>query len=104
MSAYVKVLLAGLSLATFTATVQASESASGSGMRYYQTGRPVPAQFLADNNVIQNYHHCHLDKPADGYEWVHGVENDYLLVSSKSGILRRIEYRLNIPRDPSESK
>jgi hypothetical protein len=80
------------------------ETAQSGGLRYYRTGNPVPAQYLAENNVIQNYHHYHLDKPTDGYEWVHGVDNDYLLVSTKSGILRRIEYRLNIPRDPAEAK
>ncbi|MBE1161386.1 RcnB family protein [Dyella acidiphila] len=72
------------------------------GMQMYRTGQPVPAQYMADNNVIHNYHHYHLDKPTDGYEWVHGVENEYLLISAKSGILRRIETRPSIPRDPSE--
>jgi hypothetical protein len=80
------------------------ETASHAGQLMYRTGQPVAPQYLADSNIIQNYHHYHLDKPMDGYEWVHGVENEYLLVSTKSGILRRVEYRQNIPRDPAEGK
>jgi hypothetical protein len=73
------------------------ESATQAGLTYYRTGQAVQPQYLADSNVIKNYHHYHLDKPVDGYEWVHGVGNDYLLVSTKSGILKRIEERANIP-------
>jgi Ni/Co efflux regulator RcnB len=80
------------------------ETSRQSGEMMYRTGQPVPAQYLASDNVIQNYHHYHLDKPIDGYEWVHGVENDYLLVSTKSGILKRIEYRLNIPPESTSGK
>jgi Ni/Co efflux regulator RcnB len=80
------------------------ESSRQAGMQMYRTGQPVPAQYMADSNVIQNYHHYHLDKPIDGYEWVHGVENEYLLVSVKSRILRRIEYRLNVPPETTASK
>jgi Ni/Co efflux regulator RcnB len=104
MNVYVKVSLGCLLSACVATSLQARETSQGGGMRYYRTGSPVPAQYLAENNIIQNYHHYHLDKPIDGYEWVHGIENDYLLVSIKSGILRRVEYRLNVPRDPAESK
>lgn len=78
------------------------DSASQAGIRMYRTGQPVPAQYLAADNVIQNYHHYHLSKPADGYEWVHGVENEYLLVSIKSGILREVDTRPYIaPESPA---
>jgi Ni/Co efflux regulator RcnB len=104
MSARVKVSIACLWLSVFAVSAQAGETAQGGGIRFYHTGSVVPEQFFAPNNIIQNYHHYHLDKPIDGYEWVHGVENEYLLVSSTSRILRRIETRPNIPRDPSEAK
>lgn len=93
-----KVLLSGLIAMAFAGGAQAfPETASHAGEMMYHTGRPVPDQYMADSNVIQNYHHYHLDKPMDGYEWVHGVENEYLLVSITSHILKRIEYRLNVP-------
>ena len=105
MTTYFKAMLCCLLLVSLGAWAGPfPETASHAGQLMYRTGHPVPSQYLADNNIIQNYHHYHLDKPIDGYEWAHGVENEYLLVSIKSGILRRIEYRLNIPRDPSENK
>ncbi|GAB2591489.1 RcnB family protein [Dyella jejuensis] len=98
MRSYSKALLSGLLFVSFgIAASPFPESASRAGVQLYHTGRPVPEQYMADGNVIQNYHHYHLDKPTDGYEWVHGTENEYLLVSTKTRILRRIDYRENIP-------
>jgi hypothetical protein len=105
MKVYAKALLGCLLLVSFAASAAPfPETSQSGGMRYYRTGQRVPDKYLVQNNVIQNYHHYHLDKPMDGYVWVHGEENDYLLVSAKSGILRRIESRLNVPRDPAETQ
>jgi Ni/Co efflux regulator RcnB len=105
MSSCSKAMFCGLLMVSFAAWAGPfPETSTQPGMIMYRTGQPVPAQYLAQGNVIQNYHHYHLDKPIEGYEWVHGVENQYLLVSAKSGILRRIETRPNISRDPSEGQ
>ncbi|GGA49972.1 RcnB family protein [Dyella nitratireducens] len=94
-----KALLGCLILSSFVGAAQSfPEMARHGGELLYHTGRPISDKYLADANVIHNYHHYHLDKPVDGYEWVHGEENDYLLVAVKTHIVRRIEYRLNIPK------
>lgn len=93
----IKVLLAGGLMLAASATMAFPTTASTGGMRYYKTGVPAPAQYLVDSNVIKDYHHYHLHQPTDGYEWVHGNDNDYLLVSIKTGIVRSIENRPNIP-------
>jgi hypothetical protein len=104
MNRYSKVLLASLAFVSSVCFAGPfPESASHAGQIYYRTGQPVQPQYLVDSNVIKNYHHYHLDKPMDGYEWVHGIENEYLLVSIKSGILKRIEYRLNVPPESTSS-
>lgn len=93
------VLLACLILgSTIGAAMAFPSSSRHNGMIMYTTGQLVPNQYLADSNVIHNYHHYHLSAPTEGYMWVHGEDNDYLLVSVKSHILRRIETRPNIPR------
>lgn len=105
MNMYAKALFAGLMLASFTAVAGPfPESASHAGQVFYRTGRPVPSQYLDDSHRIKNYHHYHLDKPTDGYIWVRGEENEYLLVSSTSRILRRIEYRENMPPETEADK
>jgi Ni/Co efflux regulator RcnB len=105
MNMYARVLMAGLMLASVAAVASPfPETASHAGMLYYRTGQPVPAKYLADDHRIINYHHYHLDKPMDGYTWVHGEENEYLLVSTTSHILRRIEYRENISPETESSK
>jgi hypothetical protein len=105
MSLYTSALLAGLTLASFAAVAGPfPEIASHGGVIYYRTGQPVPAKYLADDRLIHNYHHYHLDKPMDGYEWVRGEENEYLLVSKTSSILKRVEYRENVPPETDTSK
>lgn len=105
MNMYARVLMAGLMLASVTAVAgPLPDAASHGGMVYYHTGHPVPDKYLADDHRIINYHHYHLDKPMDGYTWVHGEENEYLLVSTKTHILRRIEYRQNVPPEAESSK
>jgi hypothetical protein len=37
-----------------------------------------------------------LEKPLDGYVWLHGEDNDYLLVSLKSHIVKRIDTRSSL--------
>ncbi|HUA81594.1 MAG TPA: RcnB family protein [Dyella sp.] len=94
-----KALLACLVLSSSIGAAMAFPSSSRhNGMIMYSTGRPVPDQYMADSNIIHNYHHYHLSQPTEGYIWVHGEDNDYLLVSEKSHILRRIETRPTMPR------
>lgn len=93
------VLVSCLILGSFAGTTQAFPTSSrGAGQVFYRTGTPVPDKYLADGNIIHNYHHYHLEKPGDGYIWAHGEENDYLLISIKSHILKRIDSRPYIPR------
>lgn len=73
------------------------EAGRHNGMEMYRTGSRVQDQYMAPSNVIQNLHHYHLSKPPEGYIWVHGVDNEYLLVSVNTHVLRRIESRPNIP-------
>lgn len=94
-----KVLASCLILGSFAVTTQAfPTSGHGGGQVFYRTGTRVPDRYLAESNIIHNYHHYHLEKPVDGYIWVHGEQNDYLLISIKSHILRRIDNRPYIPR------
>jgi len=98
MNTHARVLTAGLMLASVAATASPfPKTASQTGGSHYRTGRPVPAKYLAEDHRIANYRHYHLDKPTDGYSWVRGEENEYLLVSTASGMLQRIEYRQNTP-------
>ncbi|RDS85219.1 RcnB family protein [Dyella psychrodurans] len=105
MNMYARVLMAGLMLASVAAAADPfPETASHAGEFHYRTGHPVPPNYLADDHRITNYRHYHLDKPMDGYMWVRGEENEYLLVSTTSHILRRIEYRESIPPEAESSK
>jgi Ni/Co efflux regulator RcnB len=97
MNVYAKMAFVSLALVSFAAVAQPRETSGRDGLLYYHTGQPVPAYMLADDNVVANYQRYHLDKPVPGYEWVHGIEGEYLLVSTKSAILRRIEYRPDVP-------
>jgi Ni/Co efflux regulator RcnB len=103
MHAYAKVSFACLVFASFAAFAQPREASGRGGLLYYHTGHPVPAYMLADDNVVLNYRHYHLDAPMQGYEWVHGIDGEYLLVSTRSAILRRIEYRPNVPVETASS-
>jgi hypothetical protein len=99
MKTYSKILLGCLSLGMCVGAAQAFPTrAGGAGEVLYRTGWAVPDKYLAAGNIIHNYHHYHLEKPTDGYVWVHGEDNDYLLISSKSHIVRRIENRPMIAR------
>ncbi|MEW9572604.1 RcnB family protein [Rhodanobacter sp. Si-c] len=73
-------------------------AAQSHNMRYisYVVGQKVPDQMLADDNVIKNYSHYHVSKPQDGYEWIHGNEGNILLVSVKSHIISKTQYRPNV--------
>ncbi|MBM7125271.1 RcnB family protein [Dyella flava] len=97
MNVYARVSLVSLAFVSFATFAQPREVSGRDDLQYYHTGQPVPAYMLADDNVVLNYQHYHLDKPMLGYEWVRGIEGEYLLVSTKSAILRRIEYRPNVP-------
>jgi Ni/Co efflux regulator RcnB len=113
MNTFAKALTTGLMLASLTAVAgpfqvnmsgESAEFGKHQGKIYYHTGAMVPEKYLADDHAIANYHHYHLEKPQDGYVWVHGEENDYLLVSKTTHILRRIEFRENIPPEVASSK
>jgi Ni/Co efflux regulator RcnB len=104
MNGFAAVSLAVLATVPLAASVQAHEASGRGGMLYYSSGHQVPAYLLADDNVVVNYQHYHLDRPVSGYEWVHGLEGEYLLVSTRSAILRRIEYRPTVPAEPSAAK
>jgi hypothetical protein len=113
MNTFTKALTAGLMLASLAAvagpfqTMQGGESADYGkhhGMIYYHTGSMIPEKYFAADHAIVNYRHYHLEKPQDGYVWVHGEENDYLLVSKTTHILRRIEFRENISPEVASSK
>jgi hypothetical protein len=94
-----KILLGCLILGSSVGAAQAFPGAGRhAGEVFYHTGNRVPDQYMVQSNIIHNYHHYHLEKPADAYIFVHGEENDYLLVSAKSHILRRVDNRPNIPR------
>jgi len=96
-----KLLFSCLMLVSFGVAAQSNGTASrGTGEGYYyRTGQPAPIEMLADSNVIKNYHHYHLYKPLDGYEWVRGNASEYLMVSTKTRIVNKIEYRPNIPAE-----
>jgi hypothetical protein len=105
MNTFAKVSAAVLMLASLAVVASPlPQSGEHGAMIYYRTGAVVPDKYLADDHAIANYRHYHLDKPQDGYIWVHGEENDYLLVSRSTHILRRIEFRGNIPPEAVASK
>jgi Ni/Co efflux regulator RcnB len=113
MNTFAKVLTAGFMLASLTAIAgpfqtnmsgESAEYGKHNGMIYYRTGGMVPDKYLAQDHAILNYHHYHLEKPQDGYVWVHGEESDYLLVSKTTHLLRRIEFRPNIPPEAASTK
>jgi hypothetical protein len=113
MNTFAKALTAGLMLASLAAVAGPFQTMQGGeggdygkhqGMIYYRVGGMVPDKYLADDHAIANYHHYHLEKPQDGYVWVHGEENDYLLVAKSTHLLRRIEFRPNIPPEEASSK
>lgn len=94
-----KILASWLILGSFAGTTQAFPTSSrGTGEVFYRTGNIIPDRYIAVGNIIHNYHHYHLQKPEDGYIWVHGEQNDYLLISTKSHILKRIDSRPYIPK------
>jgi Ni/Co efflux regulator RcnB len=106
-------LMAGLVLASFAAVAapfqmnlsgESAEYGKHQGKIYYRVNGTVPDQYLAPDHAIVNYHHYHLEKPQDGYVWVRGEENDYLLVAKATHILRRIEFRPNIPPESESTK
>lgn len=113
MNTYAKALTAGLLLASLTAVAgpyqaniagESAEYGRHQGMIYYHVNGIVPEKYLAKDHAIANYHHYHLEKPQDGYVWVRGEENDYLLVAQSTHILRRIEFRSNIPPETASAK
>lgn len=77
--------------------VAAFPSASAQGHMLYKTGDVTPSEYLDDGHVIHDYHFYHLHKPMDGYKWIHGFGDDYLLISMKSNVIRAIESRPNMP-------
>lgn len=88
-----KILFSCLMLASFAVSAQHQ---SARGIQYH-TGQIAPSELFTDDNMINNYHHYHLTKPPSGYEWVRGDNDQYLLVSSASHIVNRVEYRPNVP-------
>jgi Ni/Co efflux regulator RcnB len=95
-------LLSGLSLISLGAAAQMRGSrAQSGGMVIFRVGQTVPSEMLTGDNVIKNVSHYHLHQAQDGYEWIHASEGNVLLVSTKSHIVAKIEYRPNIA---SESK
>ena len=97
MNINAKVLFASLIFVSFGSTAQIAHTSSKQNGPYdYHTGQPVPSPMLADVNVVKNVHHYHLEQPKVGYEWVHGYNDEYLLVSAKTGIITKMEYRPNI--------
>jgi Ni/Co efflux regulator RcnB len=77
--------------------VAAFPSASAQGHMLYKSGDVTPPEYLDDSHAIHNYHFYHLRAPEDGYRWIHGFSNDYLLISTKTNIIRAIETRPNLP-------
>ena len=77
--------------------VAAFPSASAQGHMLYKSGDLTPAEYLDDSHAVHDYHFYHLRAPQDGYKWVHGYGNDYLLISTKSNVIRAIESRPNMP-------
>jgi Ni/Co efflux regulator RcnB len=92
-----KILFAGLSF-ILLGTVSLNAAAQAHNRQYitYVVGQKVPPQLLEDGNVIHDYHHYHVRKPQEGYEWIHGNEDNVLLVSVKSRIVSKTQYRPGI--------
>ena len=77
-----------------------STSGGPSVVTRYRVGQTATSDIFAPDNAIKNYHHYHLDKPQDGYEWVHGNNGDCLMISSTSHRITRIVNRPNISPEP----
>jgi Ni/Co efflux regulator RcnB len=88
-----KVLFSGLMFVSFA--VSAQNHGSSRAIPYH-SGQTAPSELFTDNNMVGNYHHYHLVKPPSGYEWVRAENDQLLLVSSTSHVIRDVEYRPNI--------
>ena len=98
-----KIALACLLLVPAAVSAQMDTSSTSDGpsqVTRYRIGQFATSEMLAPDNAIKNPRHYHLDKPKDGYEWVHGNNGDCLLISSVSHLITRIVNRPNISPEP----
>ena len=97
------IALACLLLVPLAVSAQMDDTSTSNGpsqVTRYRVGQTAISEMLTPDNAIKNYHHYHLDKPQDGYEWVHGNNGDCLMISSKSHRITRIVNRPNISPEP----
>ncbi len=98
-----KIAFAGLLLVPLAVSAQIDDTSTSGGpsvVTRYRVGQIATSDMFAPDNAIKNYHHYHLDKPQDGYEWVHGNNGDCLLISSTSHRITKIVNRPNITPEP----
>jgi Ni/Co efflux regulator RcnB len=94
-----KIALACLLLVPLAVSAQIDDTSTSGGpsvVTRYRIGQNATSDMLAPGNAIKNNHHYHLEKPRDGYEWIHGNNGDCLLISSTSHRIVEIVARPNI--------
>jgi len=97
------IALACLLLVPLAVSAQMDDTSTSNGpsqVTRYRVGQTATSEMLAPDNAVKNYHHYHLSKPNDGYEWVHGNNGDCLLISSTSHRITNIVNRPNISPEP----
>ena len=88
-----KMMVLGLLFFSFNAAAQRQLG----GTVIYRVGERLPDEMFVDQNIVKNPSHYHVRKPQDGYEWLRGTDGNVLLVSMKSHVISKMEFRPNIP-------
>jgi hypothetical protein len=96
-------VMACLLLASVAATAQTLEQTRQYENALSHSGR-LDLNYVKDENIVRDYHHYHLRKPQDGYEWVHYIADLYVLISVKTGVIEWMEQRPNIPPESPAGK